>query len=151
MGQSLSAIYIHLIFSTRGREPALNEDIQPRLWQYLGGICSGLGCIPVQIGGTCDHVHLLIILSRHIAIMDLVSKLKAYSTNWLKTVGYKYQAFNWQTGYGAFSVNPAECDKVVEYISNQKQHHEKRDFCDELRLFLKKYSVDYNEKYLCND
>ena len=151
MGQSLSAIYIHLIFSTRGRESLFDETTQTKLWQYLGGICNGTGCIPVQIGGTDNHVHLLVVLSRNIAVMELVRKLKADSANWLKRVDEKYQSFGWQTGYGAFSVNPAECGKVIEYILNQKQHHEKRNFCDELRLFLKKYSVDYNEKYLWND
>ncbi len=151
MGQSLAAVYVHLVFSTSGRIAFLDENIQPRLWQYIGGICKNLNCIPVQIGGMNDHVHILCILSRDIAIKDLVGKIKSDSTNWLKSLSLAYDSFAWQAGYGAFSVNPTECEKVVAYIVNQKQHHIKRDFCSELRMFLDKYAIEYDENYLWND
>ena len=150
MGQSLAAVYVHLIFSTNGRIAFLGEHIQPRLWQYMGGICKTLNCVPIQIGGMSDHVHVLCVLSRDIAMKDLVSRLKSESTNWLKSLSSEYSDFSWQAGYGAFSVNPTETEKVISYITNQKQHHTTRDFCNELRAFLEKYSIEYNEKYLWN-
>ena len=148
MSQSLSSIYIHIIFSTKQRTSFLDSSIRYRLWQYIGGICNKLESSPIKIGGTDDHIHILCKLSRNTALQTLVTKIKADSSKWIKTISAEYQDFYWQSGYGAFSVNPQECDAVVECISNQEQHHLKRNFCDEFRLFLKKYKIEYDEKYL---
>ena len=148
MSQSLSAVYIHIVFSTKDRIPFINENIRMRLWNYLGGICDSAGVQVLQIGGMDDHVHICCQLPRNMELHYLVGILKINSAKWIKNTFPEYNTFAWQNGYGVFSVNPTECDKVVAYIKNQPSHHDKRDFCDELRLFLKKYHIDYDEKYL---
>ncbi|MCT4589697.1 MAG: IS200/IS605 family transposase [Carboxylicivirga sp.] len=148
MPQSLSKVYVHISFSTKNRENLIDDHIQERLFNYLGGICHGLKCNPIQIGGYYDHVHLLCLLSRKITQADLLQELKRESSKWMKTLGDKYKNFYWQDGYGIFSVNPSEIDVVIEYIKHQKQHHTNKTFKDELKAFLKKYDIEYDEKYL---
>jgi putative transposase len=148
MPQSLSKVYTHIIFSTKNREKLIDENIQPVLFEYLGGICKGLECNPVRVGGYLDHVHVLCTLSRTISQATLLEKLKKESSKWIKTKGEKYRNFYWQNGYGIFSVNPTETKIVTEYINNQAEHHKKRTFQDEFRAFLKKYNVEYDERYV---
>jgi REP element-mobilizing transposase RayT len=148
MGQSLVKNYIHLVFSTKYREPLIDEAIESDLYAYLGGICNQLECQPVKIGGFTDHIHILCMLSKKTALMKLVEELKSHSSKWIKTKGETYRNFYWQGGYGAFSVNPAEMDVVVRYIENQKEHHRKKSFQEEYRAFLKKYEVEYDERYV---
>ncbi len=151
MPQSLSSLYVHLVFSTKNRIPLITPEIRSRLWAYLGGICSALNCHPVQIGGTDDHVHILCALSRDVAVKDLIAKIKADSSRWIKAQSMPISDFYWQSGYGAFSVNPQECHAAVQYIANQMEHHKKRSFQEEFLLFLKKYNVDYDEKHLWDE
>ena len=148
MGQSLVKNYIHLVFSTKYREPLIDEAIESELYAYLGGICNQLECQPIKIGGFTDHIHILCMLSKKTALMKLVEELKSHSSKWIKTKGENYRNFYWQGGYGAFSVNPAEMDVVVRYIENQKEHHRKKIFQEEYRGFLKKYEVEYDERYV---
>ncbi|MBK6264075.1 IS200/IS605 family transposase [Marivirga sp. S37H4] len=148
MGQSLTKNYIHLIFSTKHRQPLISDKIEHELFSYLGGICKNLECWPIKVGGYKDHVHILCMLSKKIALMKLLEEVKTHSSKWMKTKGDEYKKFYWQDGYGAFSVNPTEIDLVIEYISNQKIHHGKRSFQDEYRAFLKKYKIEYDEHYV---
>jgi putative transposase len=148
MAQSLSKVYIHITFSTKDRQHLIDENIKESLFQYLGGICKGLECNPVQIGGHTDHVHILCLLSRKIAQMDLLEEIKKQSSKWIKTQGMSYSNFYWQDGYGVFSVNPTQINVVVDYIKNQEEHHKTISFQDELRAFLKKYKVEYDERYI---
>jgi REP element-mobilizing transposase RayT len=147
MAQSLSKVYVHITFSTKNRQNLIDENIAPRLYQYLGGICKGLNCHPVQVSGYRNHVHILCILSKKITQIKLLEEVKKQSSKWMKTKGKAYENFYWQDGYGIFSVNPSEVDVVVRYIQNQEEHHKKRTFQDEFRAFLKKYKVDYDERY----
>lgn len=146
MAQSLSKVYIHITFSTKDRQYLIDEKIRESLFQYLGGVCKGLECNPVKVGGYTDHVHILCLLSRKIAQMNLLEELKKQSSKWIKTQGNAYSNFYWQDGYGVFSVNPTQIDMVVDYIKNQEEHHKTLSFQDELRVFLKKY----NERYIWN-
>ena len=148
MPQSLVKNYIHITFSTKERYPFIDKIIDKELYAYLGGICNNMESYPVEIGGIADHVHILCLLSRKIALMKLVEELKSHSSGWIKTKGKKYQKFYWQNGYGGFSVNPTEIDVVRKYILNQDEHHKKRTFQDEYRAFLKKYNVEYDERYV---
>ncbi len=150
MAQSLSAVYIHIIFSTKNRETVLNDTMSPRLWVYLGGICSGLQCKPIQIGGMPDHIHIFCMLSREVTLKELVGKVKTESAVWLKKTFPEFEEFHWQNGYGVFSVNPTEYQAVQNYILNQAVHHTKKDFRTELCQFLKKYGIPYDDKYLWN-
>jgi putative transposase len=148
MPQSLSKVYVHITFSTKNRVSIIDADIRNRLFDYMGGICKVLECNPVQIGGVDNHVHLLCILSRKIAQMDLLEEVKKRSSKWIKSIGEKYSGFYWQDGYGIFSVNPAETNKVVEYIKSQEEHHKQVSFQDEFRAFLRKYGVEWDERYV---
>lgn len=148
MPQSLSKVYVHLVFSTKRRYPFIDNVIQERLWEYLGGICKGLECNPIQIGGYQDHVHVLCLLSKKVTQMKLVEEVKKQSSKWIKTIDDRYEKFYWQDGYGIFSVNPSELERVIQYIKNQEEHHKKRTFKEELVAFLNKYQVAYDERFL---
>jgi putative transposase len=126
----------------------MDENIQQELFPYIGGICTNHQCNPVQIGGHTNHVHALFMLSKVMTLAKIVEEIKAHSSKWIKTKGEQYQNFYWQNGYGAFSVNPAEVDVVIAYIKNQKLHHQRKNFEDEFRGFLRKYGVGYDERYV---
>ena len=148
MAQSLSKVYVHIIFSTKHRAPLIDDQVEEKLFAYLGGICKGLECNPVQVGGYKNHVHILCLLSKKVAQMKLLEEIKKQSSKWIKTIGEKYSGFYWQDGYGIFSVNPAEVDKVKAYIKNQKTHHEKKTFKDEFRVLLNEHNIEYDERYV---
>jgi REP element-mobilizing transposase RayT len=148
MPQSIAYNYLHITFSTKYRVPIIDEAIEEELFKYIGGICKNLECNPIKVGGYRDHIHILCVLSRKIALMKLLEEIKSHSSKWIKTKGDKYKNFYWQRGYGSFSVNPAEIDVVVRYIENQAEHHKKKTFQDEYIAFLKKYNAEYDERYL---
>ncbi|MDR2682834.1 MAG: IS200/IS605 family transposase [Dysgonamonadaceae bacterium] len=148
MPQSLSKVYVHITFSTKNRYPFIDNAIKQELWAYLGGICKGLESNPVRIGGHHDHVHICCLLSKKITQTKLLEEVKKESSKWIKTKGKQYEKFYWQNGYGIFSVNPSEIEAVVKYINNQEEHHKKRTFQEELLAFLKKYKVEYDERYV---
>ena len=148
MGQSLVQNYVHIVFSTKYRQPLIYEEIENDLYSYLGGICKGLECNPIKVGGSIDHVHILCMLSKKIALMKLLEDLKSHSSRWIKTKSEKCRNFYWQDGYGAFSVYPADIDVVIRYIINQKNHHRKQTFQNEYRRILKENNVSYDERYV---
>ncbi len=148
MGQSLVKNYVHLIFSTKHRAPLIKPSVENELHSYLGGICNNLDCQVLKIGGSTDHVHILCMLSKKIALMKLMEELKSHSSKWIKTKGLEYSNFYWQDGYGAFSVKPSEIDRVIGYIANQHEHHRKKTFQEEYRAVLTKFNVPYEEKYV---
>lgn len=148
MGQSLVKNFVHLVFSTKYRQPLITPAIEAELYTYIGGICKKLECPPVKVGGYTDHIHVLCLLSKKITLMKLMEEMKSHSSKWIKTKGAEFSNFYWQDGYGAFSVNPAEVDTVIHYIENQKEHHSKKIFQEEYRAFLKKYNVEYDERYV---
>jgi putative transposase len=148
MPQSLSRVYTHIIFSTKHKKNLIDNQIEHDLYNYIGGICKELECNPVQVGGHKNHIHFLCLLSRKIAQMTLVQHVKQGSSKWVKTMGERYTDFYWQDGYGAYSVSPKDVEVVRNYIANQKIHHKKQTFQDEYRLILKKYEVEYDEKYV---
>ncbi len=148
MGQSLVQNYIHIIFSTKNRESLIHPPYEEELHNYLATICKEVECTPVKIGGHCDYVHILCMLSKKIALMTLLEELKSSSSKWIKAKDKSLEKFYWQSGYGAFSVNPSQIDTVIEYISQQHAHHSTKTFQEEYRAFLKKYRVVYDERYV---
>ena len=148
MSQSLVKLATHITFSTKYRQHLIDADIEDELHNYLGGVCNAMDCQVIKAGGYTDHVHILCFLSKKVALMDLLEEVKKRSSKWIKSKGDKYKNFYWQNGYGAFSVNPSELDVVIRYIANQHEHHKKRTFQDEFRAFLKKYNVEYDERYV---
>ena len=148
MPQSLSKVYVHIIFSTKNRQNLIDDRIENLLYEYLGGICKGLECNPVKVGGHKNHVHLLCLLSRKVSQMKLLEEIKKQSSKWIKTKSQAYSNFYWQDGYGIFSINPTETDTVIDYIQLQQEHHKHKSFQDEFIAFLKNYQVEYDEHYL---
>ena len=150
MGQSLVKNYLHIVFSTKYREPLIHPPYEDELHSYMGGICKNLECYPIKIGGYTDHVHILCMLSKKIALMKLLEEVKSHSSKWMKTNDDSLKNFYWQNGYGAFSVNPAEVevDVVIRYIENQKEHHRKKTFQDEYRSILTRYDIEFDERYV---
>ncbi len=148
MSQSLSQVYVHATFSTKDHQPLIDKNIKNRLYEYLAGICKTLQCPALQIGGYNDHIHILFRLSKNITQAKLMEEVKKSSSKWIKTIDTKYKNFYWQDGYGIFSVNPSEIQIVTDYIKNQEEHHRNKTFREELIAFLKKYKVEYDERYL---
>ena len=148
MPQSLVRNYMHIVFSTKNRQSFIDKNIQNELYPYISGISKNLETPVLAIGGVEDHIHILCLLSRKIALMKFIEEVKKNSSKWIKTKGQTYSNFYWQNGYGGFSVNPTEIEIVKKYILNQEEHHKKRTFQDEYRAFLKKYNVPFDEKYV---
>jgi putative transposase len=148
MPQSLSFVLVHIIFTTKDRKPVLDDLVRPALYAYLATVARNLKCECYRVGGVADHVHLAVRLSRMMNAAELVETLKSSSSKWLKTQSPKLTKFAWQRGYGAFSVGPADLEMLIQYIDNQETHHRKITFQDELRAFLAKYGVDFDERYL---
>jgi REP element-mobilizing transposase RayT len=148
MSQSLVKNYVHIVFSTKYREPTIIPAVASDLYEYIGGICSNLKCNPVIVGGYVDHMHILCLLSKNIALANLVRDIKGDSSLWIKTKFLGLDNFYWQNGYGAFSVGPGHVEKVKKYIHNQYEHHQKQTFQDEFRKYLHRYKIDYDERYV---
>lgn len=148
MPQSLAKIYIHLIFSTKNREPVLTDRVCAGLPAYLGGILRDLDSPAVEINTEPDHAHILFLLSRTHTLSDIVSQIKRGASVWLKTQNESLAKFHWQNGYGAFSVSQSAVKEVRAYIHGQREHHKKVSFQDEFRAFLRKYGVEFDERYV---
>ena len=148
MGQSLAKNYLHIIFSTKNRKPLIHQPIETELHSYLGGICNGLECYSVKIGGYEDHIHILCLLSKKLALIKLLEELKSHSSKWIKTKDQNLKDFYWQDGYGAFSVSPSGIDMLKVYIENQHEHHKTKTFQEEYRIFMAEYQVEYDERYV---
>ena len=136
MPQSLAAILVHVIFSTKNREPLILPEIEAELFPYMATACQSVNSSAILINGTTDHVHMLANLGRKTAIADLVEEVKSSSSGWIKSKGPKYKHFYWQAGYGAFSIGQSGVNALKIYIANQKEHHRIKTFQDEFREFL---------------
>ena len=149
MSQSLAKIWTHLVFSTKERYPFLTDkDIRQDLHAYLAKTLKKNNCPTLIVGGVADHVHALFVLSKNHSIASIVWEVKRSSSKWVKTQDAALRKFYWQEGYGAFSVSQSHVDQVEKYILNQEAHHRKKSFQDEFRRFLKRYEIDYDERYV---
>ena len=148
MPQSLARIYLHLIFSTKGRAPTINDRIRDPLHGYMATVLKNLGCHANLINSVDDHVHLLFELGRTVAVSKVVEDVKKSSSKWLKTQPAGAGDFAWQNGYGVFSVSHSNFEVVRDYIASQREHHRKRTFQEELRTLLEKHGVAYDDRYI---
>ena len=148
MPQSLAQVMVHIVVSTKGRTPWLNEGIQPEMFSYLATVVRNAGHTVVSVGGHTDHVHILIGLSRTETIARTVEVLKTSSSKWIKTKGETYHEFAWQRGYGAFGVSFSAVPAVVSYIANQPSHHHVVSFQDELRQLMIENGIEIDERYI---
>ena len=147
MASTLTRVLIHVTFSTKNREATIPENLEEGLSAYIGGICRRLNSPLVAMGGTADHVHLLLGLGKTVTLSDLMLNIKRDSSKWLKDHG-AVASFGWQDGYFAFSIGESAVEALLRYISNQKQHHERVDYKDEMRLFPRKYGIEWDEQYV---
>ncbi len=149
MSQSLTKIYVHIVFSTKRRYPFLaDKSIQSEMFRYLEGTCKSLDCPVIAVGGAADHVHVLCVLSKNLAAADLIQTIKQSSSKWVKSKGTMLQKFAWQNGYGVFSVSQSQVDTVRRYVDRQEEHHRRKSFQEKFRLLLEKYEIAFDEKYV---
>lgn len=146
MPQSFAAIYLHIVFSTKNREPRIDRDLQPRLFAYFGGIANNHGCELLAAGGMPDHAHLLVSIPRTLSAAEMARLMKANSSSWLRTEGRP--DIRWQDGYGSFSVSQSNLESVREYLANQEEHHRKLSFQDEFRELLRRHQISWDEMYV---
>ena len=152
MAQSLSKIYIHLIFHIKSTSPKIRENDLGRLHQYIGKLVKTSGCTEIKAGGIGDHVHVLFILSKDVTISQIVEEIKRNSSRWIKDFDpVYYRFFAWQGGYAAYSISQSVVDKTLQYIDNQKEHHARHSFAEEYKAFLDLYKVEYDEKFVFRD
>ena len=148
MASTLACVYYHVIFSTKDRYPFIDDALRTRLHGYIGAIISGERGVPVAVGGTADHVHVLFAMRTTPSVAAMVNKIKSNSSKWVHETGPAKTKFAWQSGYGVFSVSVSNVDEVKAYVMSQEAHHRKRTFQEEYLAFLTKHNVDYDEKYL---
>ncbi|MEW6220213.1 MAG: transposase [Thermodesulfobacteriota bacterium] len=148
MAQSLAKILLHVVFSTKNREPRIPPSLQPRLHAYLAEACRSVGSQAYRVGGTEDHVHIACSLPRTMAPSDLVLGIKTASSAWMKGQDDGCVQFAWQGGYGAFSLGQSQLPGLLHYIGNQQEHHRTRLFRDEILEILKRDEVQHHEEHL---
>jgi len=146
--QSLAQLLVHVVFSTKNREPCLDDSVHIELHAYLGGIIGNLDGVLLKAGSVADHIHLLISHPRTCAPADLIQEIKTGSSKWLKTRNPRYANFHWQSGYGIFSVSPSHRPALETYLGTQSDHHRKVTFQDEYRKLLRKYGIEHDERYV---
>jgi len=151
MANTYIKLYTHIVFHIKTSSVKIRNNDLPNLYSYITGIANNIGCTIIKIGGTSDHVHMLITIPKDKTIIEIVRTIKGDSSKWIKTTDRFYRAFSWQEGYGAFSVSPTLIDKTKAYIQNQEEHHKKHSFDEEYKLFLKAYEVDFDERYISSD
>ncbi len=148
MPQSLARVPIHLVYSTKGRQSWITDEVRGALHRYQAVVLGNLGCPAVIVNSVEDHVHALFELSRTVSIAEAVEEVKKSSSKWIKTQGTELEGFAWQTGYSAFAVSPSNVDRVRRYIENQREHHRKTSFQDEYRALLIRHGVEFDERYV---
>lgn len=148
MSQSLVKNLIHLVYSTKHREPWIPREFKDGLYAYQAGIFKHWDSPAIIIGGVEDHVHALFSQSKKHSLMKTVEEVKKGSSKWMKTDGPRNKEFYWQNGYAAFSVSESNVPEVKEYIRNQEEHHRTMTFQDELRALLDRHHIEYDERYV---
>jgi putative transposase len=148
MGQTYTSLYVHIIFSTKNREPVLHDGLREKLWAYIGGIARKEEVVAMGVGGTNDHIHALLSTGPTVAAAKITQTIKTNSSKWINETAQVRRRFAWQEGYGAFSVSYSQIDRTLAYIQNQAKHHRRKSFQEEYLKFLVKHKVKYDERYI---
>jgi putative transposase len=149
MGHTFTRHLYHIVFSTKGRRALLATRFRDELYAYMAGVARNVKGFSVAIGGTSDHVHCLCEVAPSVAVADFVGKVKSNSSRWIERRFKDIGPFDWQIGYGSFTVSESKRQDVVRYIANQTEHHRKRTFAEELAGLLEKHGIAYDpEHYL---
>ena len=147
MAHSLSILFVHIVYHVNMASVGIREDDENDLYAYIGSIIKSNNSIPIIINGVDDHIHILCILSKNMALAKLIEEIKKNSSRWIKELDPYYKSFSWQRGYGGFSVSYSLQDRVKKYIENQKAHHKKINFQEEYLRILKEYAIEFKEQY----
>ena len=147
MPHSYTSCFIHYVFSTKERLKILSPDMRERLWAYIGGIAKENKMKALAIGGTVDHVHVLLILPSTMSVAKAIQLIKGGSSKWVNDTFSMPGKFAWQKGYGAFSIGVSGIDDTIAYIKSQEEHHRKRTFQEEFLAFLRKHGIEHDERY----
>jgi putative transposase len=148
MSGTFSQVYIQVVFAVKGRQNLLQKPWRDEVFKYMAGIIKGKNQKPIIVNGVEDHVHLFIGLKPSMSISDLIRDVKNNTTNFINEQKFILGKFSWQEGYGAFSYSHSQIESVYQYILNQEEHHHKKTFKEEYLEFLKKFEIEYDEKYL---
>ena len=148
MAGTFSQIYIQIVFAVNGRSNLLQEPWRDEVFKYMAGIIKGKNQKPIIVNGVSNHVHLFVGLKPSMSVSDLVRDVKNNSTNFINDRKWISGKFSWQEGFGSFSYSHSQIDQVYQYILNQKEHHRKKTFKEEYLDFLRKFEIEYDEKYL---
>ncbi len=141
---------MHCVFATKERQPFLSHEIRDRLHPYLGGIARDNSMKALAIGGTEDHVHILLSIPATLSVSKAMQLMKGNFSKWLRDTfpEIKSKEFAWQQGFGAFSISVSSIDDTVRYIRNQEQHHQKKSFRNEFENFLRKHKIEFDPKHI---
>ena len=148
MGQSLTCLHYHIIFSTKNRVPQITSELRERLYDYMGGIIKRERGLLFGAGGTDDHVHFLVSFPAQPSVADFLRLMKTNSSKWVHETFEEHRAFAWQSGYGAFSVSRSNDDEVRQYIASQQEHHRRMTFQEEFLGFLRRHQIAYDERHI---
>lgn len=148
MANTYTSLQYHFTFSTKNREPWISEEIESRVWAYIGGIARAHKMTALQIGGVEDHIHAVVVAPPSLSPSQMAQCLKGDSSKWIHEEFPKLRGFDWQDGYGAFTVSKSQLPDVIQYVKNQRAHHHKNSFQQEYLELLKKHGVNYDERYL---
>ena len=148
MSHSYVSALFHCVFSTKERRKTITEDIQDRLWQYMGGIARENKMRALAIGGVEDHVHILLSIPSTLSVAKALQLIKGGSSKWIHDTFPEHRGFEWQEGYGAFSIGISQVDDTKKYIANQREHHRTRSFQEEFIAFLERHGIEYDPRYV---
>lgn len=151
MANTYTQLYAHVVFTVKGRNNLISNQWKERLYQYITGIITNKNQKLMIINGMPDHVHLLIGFKPDCNLSDLVRDIKANSSKWINENGFVNEKFEWQSGFGAFTIGQSQIQRVVKYILNQEEHHRKKSFREEYMAFLNAYGIDFKPEYIFDD
>jgi len=151
MGQSLSKLYVHMVFHIKNPLIPIHAEIKDKVYAYMGSIIKDNDSIPILINGVPDHVHILCVMSKNIALAKLLEEIKGHSSRWIKTLDPQYRFFAWQGGYAGFSISQCLKDNTIQYIKNQEEHHKKVDYKEEMIRFMNEYGMEYDDRFFWRD
>lgn len=146
MPKTYTNLLFHIVFSTKNRFPFITKEHRERVYEYIGGTIRGLGGICIEIGGVSDHVHIIVKLKPNYDVSKFIQDLKPTVTKWARE--HLHTKFEWQDGFGAFTIGESQIGSVRRYIQNQEEHHKKVIFDDEFKVMLSQANIEYDEQYL---
>lgn len=148
MADSYSSLYYHIVFSTKNREPWIEQEIEQRVWSFVGGIADRNGMAPIKIGGLDDHLHVVVAIPPTLTVSRAVQMLKGGSSRSIRTSFPDLDSFGWQDGYGAFTVSKSQLPATVTYVASQRARHQTWSCQQEYRTLLERHGIQFNERYL---